>query len=73
MFVQLRLAATAEIAALLGVSRVQVHRLSKRDDFPQPVAELEAGRIWLLDDIEAWAREHADRRPGRPETRPPRA
>lgn len=65
---RIELAGTAEVAAILGVSPQQVHRLAQRADFPEPVAELNAGRIWLMDDIKIWAREHADRRPGRPET-----
>ena len=65
---QIELVGTAEVAAMLGVSPQQVHRLAKRQDFPAPVAELHAGRIWVNADIDAWAREHADRRPGRPET-----
>lgn len=65
---RIELAGTAEVAAILGVSPQQVHRLAQRDDFPEPVAELQAGRIWLKANIETWAREHADRRPGRPET-----
>ncbi|RNL65397.1 DNA-binding protein [Nocardioides marmoriginsengisoli] len=65
---RIALAGTAEVAAILDVSPQQVHRLAQREDFPEPVAELHAGRIWLKTDVENWAREHADRRPGRPET-----
>jgi hypothetical protein len=25
-----------------------------RSDFPRPVADLVQGRIWLLDDVDAW-------------------
>jgi len=65
---KLELAGAAEAAAILGVTRQQVHRLAKHPNFPEPVAELEMGRIWLLADIQQWARRNADRRPGRPET-----
>lgn len=65
------LAGTAEVAQILNVSPQQVHRLAKRADFPEPVAELQAGRIWLTPEIEAWAAAHASRRPGRPETKRP--
>lgn len=58
---------------LLGVSRQQVHRLAARPDFPEPAARLQVGRIWLLDEIEAWAQKHGDRRPGRPETPKPQS
>jgi len=70
---KLELAGTAEVAAVLGVSTTQVHRLAKRPDFPEPIDVIQAGRIWLLSDIQAWAQAHADRRPGRPETPRPRA
>ena len=47
----------AEIAAMLGVSRQYVDRLSKEDpDFPEPEAELTGGRVWSTEAVEAWAR-----------------
>lgn len=47
-----------EIAVLLGVSRQRVDELSRTHEaFPQPVARLQSGRIWLRDDIEAWAQQ----------------
>ena len=39
---------------MLGVSRQRVHQLATRSDFPQPVAELAQGKVWVLADIEAW-------------------
>ncbi|MDQ3641791.1 MAG: helix-turn-helix domain-containing protein [Actinomycetota bacterium] len=57
----------AEIAEMLGVSRQRVGQLaSSYDDFPAPVAELAAGRIWNRADVERWMAAHPDRRPGRP-------
>jgi len=54
-----RLAGTAEIAAMLGVSRQRVQQLVKRADFPEPYDVLAAGtRIWKRADVEAWARAH---------------
>ena len=51
------LAGIAEIAAMLGVSTQRVDQLARTHaDFPAPVADLSAGRIWLKADIEAWAR-----------------
>jgi prophage regulatory protein len=44
-----------EIAEMLGVSAQRVDQLARRDDFPEPVAVLAAGRIWRLGDIEHWA------------------
>jgi hypothetical protein len=45
------------IAQLLGISKQAVQSLDKRGKLPEPVAELAIGRIWLADDIEAWARD----------------
>jgi predicted DNA-binding transcriptional regulator AlpA len=45
-----------EIAERLGVSAQRVDQLARRDDFPEPVAVLAAGRIWRLGDIEDWAK-----------------
>jgi FtsZ-interacting cell division protein YlmF len=52
----------AEIAQLLGVSRQRVHELLRSDpQFPEPAAELAAGRIWLRPDVEAWMAARARR------------
>lgn len=45
----------AEVAALLGVSRQRVNQLVHTTGFPEPIAHLDAGRIWLGIDIRAWA------------------
>ena len=46
-----------EITLMLGISRQRVDKISRTDPgFPEPVAELHAGRIWLRSDIEDWAR-----------------
>jgi len=50
----LRLVGAHEIRALLGVSRQRVYQLAGRSDFPRPVATLAQGKIWLINDIEAW-------------------
>ncbi len=51
------LAGVTEIAEMLGVVRQYVHRLINEDpDFPKPVAELAAGRVWARGDIVAWAK-----------------
>lgn len=56
----------AEVAKLLGVSRVRVHQIAAADPtFPDPVAELAAGRIWEREAIEEWARQRGKgSRPG---------
>jgi len=46
-----------EIAELLGISRQRVDAIARsHDDFPAPVAELAAGRIWKREEIVRWAR-----------------
>ena len=55
----------AEIQEILKVNtRQQVGQLAERSDFPAPVAELRAGRIWLRSDIEAFGKQWR-RRAGR--------
>ena len=45
----------AEIAEMVGVTRQRVDQLSRTDhSFPEPVAEIRAGRIWALKDVLAW-------------------
>lgn len=57
----------SEIATMLGVSRQRVGQLVRDyDDFPPPVAELASGRIWETVAVEAWAKAHPVRPPGRP-------
>jgi FtsZ-interacting cell division protein YlmF len=59
------LVGAAEIAQLMGVARQRVHELARVHlDFPEPVAELSAGRIWQKSEIEAWmaSRERPERR-----------
>lgn len=46
----------AEIAALLGVTRQRVNQLAKKDDFPEPVAVLAGGKVWLEEEVERWAK-----------------
>ena len=52
---RIRLVGTQEIRVRLGgVSRQRVHQITKRPDFPAPVADLAQGRVWLADDVDAW-------------------
>lgn len=54
---KLDLMGVTEVRELLGVSRQRVHQLIHDDPtFPKPVAELASGRIWLKQDVSAWAR-----------------
>jgi prophage regulatory protein len=69
----LHLVGAHEIRDLLGVSRQRVYQLAGRSDFPRPIATLAQGKIWLVNDIEAWidanrtrprARQATSNRPG---------
>jgi predicted DNA-binding transcriptional regulator AlpA len=53
---RLDLMGTTEVAELLGVSRQRADQLSRSEEFPAPVGEIAAGRIWLRSEVEAWAR-----------------
>ncbi|MCP4308024.1 MAG: hypothetical protein GY788_24760 [bacterium] len=55
---QLDLVGVAEVADMLGISRQRVNAIvNTRDDFPEPVAVLTAGRIWLREEVVSWAKE----------------
>lgn len=53
----MKLVGVTEIAELLGVSRQRADQLSHSPGFPEPIAELASGRIWLQAQVEKWARE----------------
>lgn len=59
------LVGVSEIADILGVTRQRAHQLTKRSDFPQHIAKLQAGPIWtrpsLNQFVEQW-------RAGKPDT-----
>ncbi|MHB9863604.1 hypothetical protein [Streptomyces sp. YIM S03343] len=44
----------AEIAELRGVARQSAHRTTQLSDFPDPYADLAAGRIWRRHDVEQY-------------------
>jgi prophage regulatory protein len=46
---------TAEIAALLGVSRQRVLAMLKKGQLPKPLTVLSSGNIWRGSDIREWA------------------
>jgi hypothetical protein len=50
-----RLVGRAELRKLFGVSATRTIHIADREDFPAPADELTVGKIWLLDDIVAWA------------------
>ena len=43
--------ALAELATVLGVSRVRAMQLIKKPGFPAPIAVLSVGRIWSYDGV----------------------
>ncbi|MFI6823948.1 helix-turn-helix transcriptional regulator [Micromonospora sp. NPDC050187] len=56
---KLRLVGSAEIRTMLGgISRQRVYQVTQRRDFPEPVAKLEMGNVWLAEDVERWVAEH---------------
>jgi hypothetical protein len=42
---------------MLGTSRTQANRWTRRPDFPEPLARLRATPVWLADDVKAWAKQ----------------
>jgi hypothetical protein len=52
----LDLVGLAEAAAILGTTSRQMLSWTRRDDFPEPIANLE-GLLWHRADIERWSRD----------------
>jgi prophage regulatory protein len=51
----LRLVALREFRKMMGgLSCRRAYDLSKRADFPQPVAQLRLGRVWDAEDVATW-------------------
>lgn len=51
--------ATHEIRVRLGdFSRQRAYQITRRADFPRPVAVLKVGKIWRTGDVERWITEH---------------
>jgi prophage regulatory protein len=55
---KIRLMGMAEIAERLRLSRERASQLANRRDFPEPVARLKMGQVWLADDVDAWVRQY---------------
>ena len=51
------LAGLAEVAEMLNTSRTQAKRWTRREDFPEPIAQLRATPVWRADDVKAWAKQ----------------
>jgi len=43
-----------ELATAMHVGRQRAYTISREKGFPDPVAKVKAGRIWLAEDVEAW-------------------
>lgn len=54
---EIRLMGPQEIAARLGMSRQWTAQLVNRKGFPDPIARLGIGSVWLAADVEAWIAE----------------
>ncbi|MEU4161438.1 DNA-binding protein [Actinoplanes sp. NPDC026670] len=55
----LYLVGSYEIGILLGnLSRQRTYQITRRASFPEPVAELAQGQVWLGDQVEAWIAAH---------------
>ncbi|TDB78703.1 hypothetical protein [Micromonospora sp. KC721] len=55
----MELVGVAEIRVMLGnVSRQRASVVANQRNFPEPIAVLAMGKVWLRSDVEAWIREH---------------
>ncbi|MGW4944502.1 hypothetical protein ACWEOZ_23255 [Actinoplanes sp. NPDC004185] len=41
-----------------GMSRQRVYQITNHRTFPEPVAELEMGKVWHKNDVEAWIKRY---------------
>jgi predicted DNA-binding transcriptional regulator AlpA len=60
--VKLDLVAIGEITEMLGYGSRQGadYAIRRAEDFPAPIADLSAGRIWVRSDVEEWMGKHPD-------------
>jgi hypothetical protein len=57
-------AGVAEAAEIMGWDKRRVVTYIDRGHFPEPIAWLASGRIWLREDVEAYADDWRARHPG---------
>jgi predicted DNA-binding transcriptional regulator AlpA len=50
------LVGVAEAASILGWDKRRIFTYLARGSFPEPIAALASGRVWLRDDIDAYSR-----------------
>jgi hypothetical protein len=55
-----------DISRLLKVTMRTTQKYVDRDDFPEPIGRIAAGRVWLRADVETWAKEMLPLPTGRP-------
>lgn len=56
----------SDISRLLGVTMRTTQKYVDRDDFPEPIGRIAAGRVWLRADVQRWAKETLPLPTGRP-------
>jgi prophage regulatory protein len=57
----------AEIRLRLGgLSRQRVYQITSKPTFPEPVADLIQGKVWLTNDVEEWMHRYRPDRDGTP-------
>lgn len=56
-----QIAGVAEAAEIMGWDKRRVITYLDRGTFPEPLTSLASGRIWLREDLEAYAKEWHDR------------
>jgi predicted DNA-binding transcriptional regulator AlpA len=54
----IRLMGPQEIQHRLGLSRQWTAQIIQRKGFPEPIAVLAIGSVWLADDVEDWITEN---------------
>ncbi|SCE88034.1 hypothetical protein GA0070558_111139 [Micromonospora haikouensis] len=48
-----------EIRIMLGgISKQRVYVITSHRNFPEPVADLMQGKVWLKADVQAWIKQH---------------
>lgn len=52
---------SAEIRHRLGdISRQRVYQITQGRSFPEPLAKLEMGNVWLTEEVDEWIAAHRD-------------
>ncbi|MDX5459678.1 hypothetical protein [Micromonospora tulbaghiae] len=55
----MELVGAAEIRVMLGgISKQRVYVITSHRNFPEPVADLVQGKVWLKSDVQEWIKEH---------------